>query len=131
MKKRTFFTFFIISIVLIFSSCNSFNGAGETGEEFYNYIKNNQYDKVIGLLTDVALCASPQQDWIAGLEELKTERGKIKSFSKTSLNSEVKNGKTITVLTYNVTYSEKIYTEKITFYKDGKDYKINYYGFAN
>lgn len=132
MKKLNILSVLLLSVsVLFISACGSVSGAGETGEAFYNHIKNGEYESIVPLLSDEALETTPEQTWVDGIKQINVERGEIESFSKTGFNTEMKNGKTITTLTYKVTYTNGVFTEIITFIKVGEEFKIQFYDYDN
>ncbi len=128
-KSIIHYSLFIIHLlfILFLPSCDAVNGAGETGNEFYTKIQNNEFEDVLELLTEDAITQTSQKEWIEVLKSINKERGNIQLFSRTAFSSEVKNEKIITTLTYNITYENGIFIEKIIFYKIGEEYKIQQY----
>jgi len=131
LKNKPNFIYLLLIIntlaILSLSSCDGVKGANQTGNEFYNKIKNKKFEEILELLTKEAIIQTSKTEWIETLKSINKERGKIESFSKVAFSSEIKNEIVITTLTYNVIYKNGIFKERIIFYKQGEQYKIQQY----
>lgn len=128
---RTFFTYFILSVfsLTLVSSCGSVGEATQQGEKFYDLIQNKKFDEVIDMLDKIAMETTPEQQWLNGLENIYSQRGKIESYTKTGFNTSIENDLNLIKLEYSVTYTNGVFKEQIEFIKRDNEYKIVSYKF--
>jgi hypothetical protein len=129
MRKNYTILFFTILSTLISTNCGSISGASEQGDTFYELIQNKQFNEVLDLLDEMALEATSKEEWIRGLENLYSERGKIENFNKTGFNTSIENDENLVRLDYSVTYTNGVFKEQIEFIKKDHEYKIVTYKF--
>jgi len=126
------FKFLTVISLLVFAvyGCSSVSDADVVGDEFYGYVKTQQFEKIGTLLHARALQATPLETWIAGIENVTTEMGALKSYKRTSFGTSFKNEIRQTTLRYTNQYERGTLYEKIIFFDSGDGFKIQAYRFS-
>jgi hypothetical protein len=129
MKIKIINFILLISFTFFAYSCGSIEGSNETGEEFYEYIKNNQFESVTKLFDESVIKNEKAKEIVNTLNEIKKQRGKIESYKKTGFNTNINDENTIITIDYDVTYTNGVYKEQLEMIKSGNDYKISMYSY--
>ena len=117
-------SFFFISLLFVVSSCSSYTGASETGEQFYNFLTEHKYKNTIDLLHKDILIEHGEKKIVENFESMLSERGDLKSYERTKVDAKTNDGKTITNIQYKVIYEKETFNEAIRCVKVRKKYKI-------
>ena len=122
---------FLISLLLTFgiSGCKSANEAEKHADQFYEYLKDQNYESIYEMLDAEALKESPIE-LIEGVFEQKEEYGKLNWFEKkVGFNNKTANGLTFVTLNYTCTYDKLTLHERLIFVKRKESFKIYSYEF--
>jgi len=130
--KTTYFVIATVITVLMSSSfiCSSVSQSGKMGDEFYNYLKNNDYNSIVAMLDTEALVEYSKEEWIELFASRNKFFGELKSYKNIGFHTNSSKGMEITKLSYEVNNPNGLVYEEIEFVKRGDDYKILVYRFA-
>lgn len=105
--------------------------AEKYADEFYNHMRNADYDGIIEMLDDEALAISPKEDWIAIIQQ-KDQYGKFEHLSKDmNFNTSINNGVTTVSFHYTAEYTNITFYEILKLVKRGNKFKILSYEYNN
>jgi len=130
MKKFTFILVILTSTAIFLTNCNSVSEASKQGDVFYEIIKSKKFEEIIPLLDVIALDATPKEQWIRGLENNYSERGKIESFERTGFSTSIENDLNLIKLDYSVTYTTGTYKEQLELISRKDNFKVVTYKFS-
>jgi|GEM_PF-2817714 hypothetical protein len=129
MRTRLKISILIVVLSTVFYGCESLSESDKVVKQFYENIKTEQYDKIPELLDEQAIVANPAEEWKDMIKNLVVSVGKLKTYSRTSFNTSIKNGVTKTVEDYTVEYENKTLYDRIVVIKTGEKYKILHWQF--
>ena len=117
----------ILAIFITIVSCGAFKQCDEIGNDFYNFLKNRQYDLALQLLDDEALRATPQQKWLDGLKEKDKQLGLLLGVQRQDFESYTVDNVTRLAIRYKTQYSKGILFERLEFIERKEGFKITFY----
>ena len=120
----------ILVFLISFYSCGSVEGSEKTIIEFYDALKEENYDKALELCSEKALEIDDAEAWLSAFRSATFAHGKVESYERYSFSSSYKNGTTYVDLFYKVKRKQRTIYERITTIKEGDTYKIMGYQFA-
>ena len=122
---------FLISLLLIFvmAGCKSANEAEKHADQFYEYLKDHDYESIYEMFDEEALKDSPIEVF-EGVFKQKESYGKLNWFEKkVGFNTKTANGLTFVTLDYKCTYDKLTLHERLVFVKRKENFKIYSYEF--
>lgn len=119
----------ICAILVIIVSCGAFKQCDEIGGDFYNYLKNQEYDQALQLLDEEALKATPRQVWLDGLKEKDKQLGLLLSVQRQDFESYTSDNVTRLAIKYKTQYTKGIMYERLEFIERKDDFKITFYNY--
>ena len=129
---KRFYTVVVILILAVFISgflFSSVSQSGKTGNNFYNYLKANDYEAIIDLLDKEALKNITEDEWINILKSRNNDLGKTFNYTNTGFHTSTINSKSVTQLDYTIQSNEATIYESIDLIKRDDGFKIIDYHF--
>ena len=130
MRNKALIIPFYLLLVFGLNKCGIGKSASEAelvADQFYKHLQNHDYEKIIPLLDEEALAASPEEEWMSVLKQ-KEAMGEMKSFRKNiGFNTKINNGITKVYLRYTCEYEGGKLYDRIVLIKRKKDFKIYNY----
>ena len=124
--RKTILVLSVILGVLSLTYCGV-SDSSKAGDDFYKMLKTKDYDKLGALLSEEALEASPEEDWINLFMAIDKKYGNLKSYARQSFHTGFNNGVSRTELMYEVIYDKDTLYQQIKFVEEGRDYKLSYF----
>lgn len=111
------------------AGCKSANEAENHADQFYEYLKDHDYESIYEMLDAEALKESPIEI-VKGIFAQKEAFGKLnKVEKKVGFNTKTANGLTFVTLDYTCTYDKLTLHERLIFVKRKESFKIYSYEF--
>ncbi|MCR5455931.1 MAG: hypothetical protein K6F33_13160 [Bacteroidales bacterium] len=117
----------ICVILITIFACGAFKQCDEIGNDFYNFLKNKQYDQALQLLDEEALKVTPQQVWLDGLKVKEQQLGLLLSVQRQDFESHTVDNVTRLAIKYKTQYTKGVMYERLEFIERNDDFKITFY----
>ena len=128
-KKLCIFLLTVFAVLPFFSSCGSVKDCDQIGEEFYDCLQNENYERVFSLLDNEALKYTPKEIWLDGFKYKKKNLGTILRAQRIAFERITQDRVTRVGIKYKVIYAGADMFEKLEFIERDGDYKITFYQF--
>ena len=129
---KRFYSVAIILILAVFISgffFSSVSKTGKTGDDFYKYLKINDYEAIIDLLDKDALKNITEAEWLNILKLRNNALGKSFNYTNTGFHTSTVNKNNITQLDYTIKNGKETIYESIDLIKRDGGFKIVDYRF--
>ncbi|MBQ2096982.1 MAG: hypothetical protein II480_02300 [Bacteroidales bacterium] len=126
MRKRAFFIL-ICAIITFVVSCGAFKQCDDVGTEFYNCLKNRDYDLALQYLDDEAVKATPREIWMDGFKEKDSKLGFLLTVQRRDFESYTVDNVTRLAIKYKNYYTNGVAYERLEFIERMGDFKITFY----
>jgi hypothetical protein len=122
----------IIIALFVFAGCKTMNEASVFADKFYELLANKQYDEIVGYVDPELLTDYPAEEQIAMYKQRQEYWGDIKSRNSIGIETNIKNGVSLTVLRFKIECEKGTVYERLELKRvEGKeDFVITYYYFS-
>ncbi|MBO4772017.1 MAG: hypothetical protein J5595_05730 [Bacteroidales bacterium] len=111
-------------------ACGAFKECDEIGNDFYNCLKNKNYDLALQYLDEEATKATPREIWIDGFKEKDKTLGLLLSVQRQDFESYTTDNVTRLAIKYKNNYTNGRTTfERLEFIDRQGTFKITYYAY--
>ena len=114
-------------IAAIAASCGAFKQCDDVGTDFYNCLKNKEYDQALQYLDEEATQATPPEIWLNGFKEKDDKLGLLLSVKRQDFESNTKDNVTRLAIKYKNHYTNGIAYERLEFIERAGGFKITFY----
>lgn len=109
------------------ASCGAVKDSDAVGKDFYDCLKERNYEKAMQLLDPEAINYTPADIWDKGLRKNGDALGMILNVERLDFESQTLNNVTRVAIKYKVHYSKGIMFERLEFIERNEEYRITYY----
>lgn len=123
---------FLVFMCFCGISCRSVTQCDDIAEDFYDAVKQENYQKAIKLFDNKAFIKRPPEQWQAMLKRKQAEYGLWHGYQRTGFFTKTKKGRLEVTIKYKVLYRHNIrLNEEFSFVKekDEEDFRLVNYTF--
>lgn len=115
----------IVATIII--SCGAFAQCDNIGNDFYNCLKNKDYESAMQFLDEEAIKTTPKEIWLNGLIEKDKSLGLLLSVQRRDFESYTMDNVTRLAIKYKNHYTYGTMYERLEFIERNGDFKITFY----
>ena len=117
----------ICAILATMTSCGAYKQCDDIGTDFFNCLKNKDFDLALQYLDDEATETTPRQIWLDGLKEKDKSLGLLLSVQRQDFESYTVDNVTRLAIKYKTQYSKGTMYERLEFIERHGNFKITFY----
>lgn len=117
----------MFAILAAVASCGAFKQCDDIGDNFYNCLKNSDYDLALQLVDDEAIHNTPRQIWLDGLKEKDKSLGLLLNVQRQDFESYTVDNVTRLAIKYKTYYTNGTMFERLEFIERQGNFKITFY----
>ena len=125
-RKKIWLTALGVLLATIIA-CGAFKECYDIGDEFFNCLKNKEYDLALKYLDDEALKNTPRDIWLDGLKEKDKSLGILLSIQRQDIESYTVDNVTRLAIKYKTFYTNGTIFERLEFIERQSGFKITFY----